>query len=231
MHEVRSINDLLSQISRGEILLPEFQRGYVWNRNQVRGLMQSLYRKHPTGHLLIWRTYKPSLVRGGVAARDGHSLLLLDGQQRVTTLYVLFKGEAPRFYEGESLFFDLLNTCPRSPVNLLKRLPKVPWSQRHSGHPLLPPLASLGALRESQFPILCAFVPFFLLIPNSRPWRFPPFPSSIQNRFSPYSRKKYFNTRADPIRLFQFAGVRPPQGNSRFATESTEDSYIHYFSW
>ena len=107
MHEVRSINDLLSQISRGEILLPEFQRGYVWNRNQVRGLMQSLYRKHPTGHLLIWRTYKPSLVRGGEAARDGHSLLLLDGQQRLTTLYVLFKGEAPRFYEGESLFFDL----------------------------------------------------------------------------------------------------------------------------
>ena len=107
MHEVRSIQDLLSQISRDEILLPEFQRGYVWNRNQVRGLMQSLYRRHPTGHLLIWRTYKPSLVRGGEAARDGHSLLLLDGQQRLTTLYVLFKGEAPRFYEGESLFFDL----------------------------------------------------------------------------------------------------------------------------
>ena len=107
MHEVRSIDDLLNQISRGEILLPEFQRGYVWNRNQVRGLMQSLYRKHPTGHLLIWRTYKPSLVRGAEVTRDGHSLLLLDGQQRLTTLYVLFKGEAPRFYEGESLFFDL----------------------------------------------------------------------------------------------------------------------------
>ena len=107
MHEVKSIQDLLNQISRDEILLPEFQRGYVWNRDQVRGLMQSLYRKHPTGHLLIWRTYKPSLVRGGEAARDGHSLLLLDGQQRLTTLYVLFKGEAPPFYEGESLFFDL----------------------------------------------------------------------------------------------------------------------------
>ena len=107
MHEVRSIQDLLSQISRDEILLPEFQRGYVWNKDQVRGLMQSLYRKHPTGHLLIWRTYKPSLVRGGEAAHDGHSLLLLDGQQRLTTLYVLFQGEAPKFYEGESLFFNL----------------------------------------------------------------------------------------------------------------------------
>ena len=107
MHEVRSIQDLLSQIRRGEILLPEFQRGYVWTRDQVRGLTQSLYRKHPTGHLLIWRTYKPSPVRGGEAAADGHSLMLLDGQQRLTTLYVLFDGKAPPFYEGESLFFDL----------------------------------------------------------------------------------------------------------------------------
>ena len=107
MHEVKSIEDLLDQIRRGEILLPEFQRGYVWTRDQVRGLMQSLYRRHPTGHLLIWRTYKPSPVRGGEAMRDGHSLLLLDGQQRLTTLYVLFKGQAPKFYEGESLFFDL----------------------------------------------------------------------------------------------------------------------------
>ena len=107
MHEVRSIQDLLSQIRRGEILLPEFQRGYVWNRDQVRGLAQSLYRKHPTGHLLIWKTYKPSPVRGGEARKDGHSLLLLDGQQRLTSLHVLFAGEAPPFYEGESLFFDL----------------------------------------------------------------------------------------------------------------------------
>ena len=107
MHEVKSVQDLLSQISHGEILLPEFQRGYVWNRDQVRELMQSLYRKHPTGHLLTWRTYKPSLVRGTQSTANGHSLLLLDGQQRLTTLYVLFKGEAPHFYEGETLFFDL----------------------------------------------------------------------------------------------------------------------------
>ena len=107
MHEVKSIQDLLSQIGHGEILLPEFQRGYVWNRDQVRALMQSLYRKHPTGHLLTWRTYKPSFVRGAQSAPNGHSLLLLDGQQRLTTLYVLFRGEAPLFYEGESLYFDL----------------------------------------------------------------------------------------------------------------------------
>lgn len=107
MHEVRSIQELLHQIRRSEILLPEFQRGYVWSRAQVRGLMQSLYRKHPTGHLLIWRTYRPAPARGDDAAKHSHSLMLLDGQQRLTTLYVLFEGKAPPFYEGESLFFDL----------------------------------------------------------------------------------------------------------------------------
>ena len=107
MHEVKTIQELLNQIDRNEILLPEFQRGYVWKPNQVRSLMRSLYRKHPTGHILIWNTYQPTPARGMEAASNGRSLMLLDGQQRLTTLYVLFRGKAPRFYEGEKLFFDL----------------------------------------------------------------------------------------------------------------------------
>lgn len=107
MHQTKSIQELLKEIRHGEILLPEFQRGYVWNRDQARGLMESLYREHPTGHLLVWSTRKPSPVRNVESPIQGQSLLLLDGQQRLTTLYVLFVGEAPSFYEGESLFFDL----------------------------------------------------------------------------------------------------------------------------
>jgi hypothetical protein len=104
---VPSIQELIGDVRAGEILLPEFQRGYVWNGDQVRGLVQSLYRKHPTGHFLIWKTSHPTKVRGGEVSQDGHSLLLLDGQQRLTSLFVLFEGKAPPFYEGESLFFNL----------------------------------------------------------------------------------------------------------------------------
>jgi uncharacterized protein with ParB-like and HNH nuclease domain len=50
------ISDILSQIDLGAMALPEFQRGYVWNRDQVRGLMQSLYRRFPVGSLLVWVT-------------------------------------------------------------------------------------------------------------------------------------------------------------------------------
>ncbi len=56
---------ILDQIDSGSVLLPEFQRGYVWNRDQVRGLMRSLYRGYPVGGLLTWETQADgSLVRG-----------------------------------------------------------------------------------------------------------------------------------------------------------------------
>lgn len=102
-----TIQEMLGQIEKREVLLPEFQRGYVWGKDQVRGFIRSLYRAHPTGHFLIWKTYTPPKVRGGEAAPNSYSLLLLDGQQRLTSLYVVFRGEPPPFYEGESLFFDL----------------------------------------------------------------------------------------------------------------------------
>ncbi len=43
------ISTVLDHIDSGHIALPEFQRGYVWNRDQVRGLFDSLYRRHPVG--------------------------------------------------------------------------------------------------------------------------------------------------------------------------------------
>ncbi len=46
------IETIIDQIDLASMALPEFQRGYVWNREQVSGLMYSLYRKHPVGKLL-----------------------------------------------------------------------------------------------------------------------------------------------------------------------------------
>lgn len=104
---METVATLIGQIRKGELLLPEFQRGYVWTTDQVRELVRSMYRGHPTGHLLTWKTYRPGKTRGQAAASEGYSVLLLDGQQRLTSLYTLFEGEAPPFYEGERLFFNL----------------------------------------------------------------------------------------------------------------------------
>ncbi len=88
------IETILSQIDLGAMALPEFQRGYVGNREQVRGLMTSLYRRYPIGSLLVWVTRADiAPMRGGVTtAPGGLAELILDGQQRITTLYSIIRG-------------------------------------------------------------------------------------------------------------------------------------------
>lgn len=100
------VSTILDQIDNGDIALPEFQRGYVWNREQVRGLFTSLYRGYPIGGFMMWTT--PAVTaqsRGDGARTDGNVRLLLDGQQRITSLYGVVRGRAPQFFEGNSAAF------------------------------------------------------------------------------------------------------------------------------
>ena len=100
------ISTLLDYIDNGHMALPEFQRGYVWNRDQVRGLFDSLYRKHPIGGLLIWATESKSAVyRGDGEIASGVIKLLLDGQQRMTSIYGVVRGNPPKFFDGNALSF------------------------------------------------------------------------------------------------------------------------------
>ena len=96
---------ILDQVDAGTVLLPEFQRGYVWNRDQVRGLMRSLYKGYPVGSLLVWETDAAHQAVRGVAPASGTRSLLLDGQQRVTTLYGVVRGTPPAFFEGDPQAF------------------------------------------------------------------------------------------------------------------------------
>ena len=101
-----NVNEILSSIDQGFILLPVFQRGYVWNRNQVRFLMDSLYHKYPVGSLLMWQAYSENVNnRGDLPAAASPVKLILDGQQRITTLYGIIRGEQPPFFEGNSNTF------------------------------------------------------------------------------------------------------------------------------
>lgn len=105
------LGTVLDQIDAGSMLLPEFQRGYVWNRDQVRGLMRSFYLGYPVGALLVWATEGvPYATRGSVSTTSGGPKhLLLDGQQRVTTLYGIVRGRAPSFFEGDPAVFSGLH--------------------------------------------------------------------------------------------------------------------------
>jgi len=107
------ISIILAHIDSGHIALPEFQRGYVWNRDQVRGLFDSLYRRHPIGGLLVWATEsKTATHRGDGPMSAGVVKLLLDGQQRMTSLYGAVRGRPPNFFDGNAraftdLYFNL----------------------------------------------------------------------------------------------------------------------------
>ncbi|MFN0150830.1 MAG: DUF262 domain-containing protein [bacterium] len=82
------ISTVLEHGDNGHIALPEFQRGFVWNRDQVRGLFDSLYRRHPVGGLLVWVTEaRTAAHRGDGQLAAGVVKLLLDGQQRITSRY------------------------------------------------------------------------------------------------------------------------------------------------
>jgi hypothetical protein len=107
------ISTLLAHIDSGHMALPEFQRGYVWNRDQVRSFFDSLYRRHPVGSLLVWATQSQNAIhRGDGQLAAGIVKLILDGQQRMTTLYGVIRGKAPKFFEGNTqaftgLYFNL----------------------------------------------------------------------------------------------------------------------------
>ena len=100
------ISTVLDHIDSGHMALPEFQRGYVWNRDQVRALFDSLYRRHPIGGLLVWATESHSAShRGEGPVAAGIVKLLLDGQQRITSLYGVVRGRPPQFFDGNAQTF------------------------------------------------------------------------------------------------------------------------------
>ena len=97
---------ILNLIDAGEYGLPEFQRGYVWSREQVRRFMSSMYHENPVGSLLIWVTdASSSEIRGEDDSSLGTIKLIVDGQQRITTLYGVKRGEAPPFFRGNANSF------------------------------------------------------------------------------------------------------------------------------
>ncbi|MBC8394432.1 MAG: DUF262 domain-containing protein [Deltaproteobacteria bacterium] len=101
------IQTILDHIDSGHIALPEFQRGYVWNRDQVKGLMHSLYKRHPVGSLLVWVTKADTApARGDGELAPGVVKLLLDGQQRITSLYGIIRNKTPKFFQGDARSFN-----------------------------------------------------------------------------------------------------------------------------
>jgi hypothetical protein len=88
------VNALIEDIDLGKIGLPELQRPFVWPNVNVRNLFDSLYRGYPAGFLLFWETGAEAGLKG-IGIKNGQAvpkLAIVDGQQRLTSLYAVMKG-------------------------------------------------------------------------------------------------------------------------------------------
>ena len=89
-----SLNKLMDDIEMGEIGLPDLQRPFVWANSKVRDLFDSMFRGYPVGYFLFWENKIDKSVKniGTNQHQKFPSLLIVDGQQRLTSLYAVIKG-------------------------------------------------------------------------------------------------------------------------------------------
>lgn len=116
----QSLRALLREIGEGNIVLPAMQRPFVWKEDRIYKLIDSLLREFPIGAIMLWRTTTVQRYRGlpsnivsgadqifnfDTSADNKNKYLVLDGQQRLTSLFAAFEGT----YNGKRLFIDVLS--------------------------------------------------------------------------------------------------------------------------
>lgn len=98
---VEELWKLIGQVNEGELQLPEFQRSWVWDDDRIRSLLASVSVGYPIGTVMLLQTGNPEVrfkarpIESAPAAGSEPERLLLDGQQRMTSLYQALRGEEP----------------------------------------------------------------------------------------------------------------------------------------
>lgn len=129
-HHPWNVEELISGVDKGTIRLPDIQRPFVWPNAKVRDLIDSMYRGYPVGELMFWASKDPSNTKSiGVETKTQDvSMQVVDGQQRVTSLYAVTKGVKVwrEDYSREviRLAFNPLTERFEVPNNATKRSPE-----------------------------------------------------------------------------------------------------------
>lgn len=98
MMEQLMIRDIISQVTEGSLRIPSFQRGFVWEPENVAFFIDSLYKQYPIGAVLIWRTRERLQVERNLGnfelpePKEEYPInYILDGQQRITSIFSVFQ--------------------------------------------------------------------------------------------------------------------------------------------
>lgn len=108
------ISRLVTRIEQGDIKIPKFQRGFVWTRQQILDLLDSIYKGYPVGSLLLWRTSDKLATERNIGgfdlpetAEQYPTNYILDGQQRITTIYGILRAQTAPENADFNVHFDL----------------------------------------------------------------------------------------------------------------------------
>jgi hypothetical protein len=93
-HHPWTVQELVNGIGSGTVRLPDIQRPFVWSNSKVRDLIDSMYRGYPVGELMFWANRDSQHTRaiGGDSKTQDTTMQVVDGQQRLTSLYAVVKG-------------------------------------------------------------------------------------------------------------------------------------------
>ena len=118
------INQIIDKINENHLFVPAFQREYVWKKKDAKNLVDSLINDYPTGTMLTWETTSPPELKGDYVYEPskGAVKLILDGQQRITTLYMLMTGEIPPYYSEKEILQE--ESCMKNPRGILRENPE-----------------------------------------------------------------------------------------------------------
>ncbi len=103
--EQKSVAEIVQDAVKGTYNVPEFQRGFVWRSDQVRDLLDSLYRDYPVGAMLVWDASEYEIARNAAGAKTAQ--WIVDGQQRATALCVAF-GQKPYWWPDHASWNETL---------------------------------------------------------------------------------------------------------------------------
>ena len=106
------IDTLLQDVELGRTALPEIQRGFVWSGQKARDLIDSLYQKYPVGVILLWRPQNIRDFRVLDSQKDAKTTpewLILDGQQRITSLGLIKQGGIRILFNIDDEIFQIEN--------------------------------------------------------------------------------------------------------------------------
>ena len=109
------LNRVFSELENGNMRIPRFQRAYVWERSKIVKLLNSIYNQYPIGSFFLWDTdtqmesFCRDITEFGFPNKPEANkfTFILDGQQRITSLYVTLKGKQLNGIDYGSICFNL----------------------------------------------------------------------------------------------------------------------------